>query len=164
MTQPSFHQKLIKPFIGPFRMEPRAGVTGIPSLGCIYRITCEALGRHYIGQTSDAARRWLEHQEQLWAGRHPNTALQQAFDQLGHQTFVFAIMEQLPRRYHERTYTLAEQRWLDLHRNRFNVRPAGGDVWLRTTAEGKKAVQAALRAKQERPGGGFHRSNPDRFR
>lgn len=164
MRQPSLHQKVLKPLIGPCQMTNKPGVVGVPGIGCIYRITCEVLDRHYIGQTVDAARRWLEHQEQLWAGLHPNTGLQQAFDRFGHRSLSFSVLETLPRRYDETTYTLAEQRWLDLHSSKFNVRPAGTNHWLRTTKAGKKAVQAAAKARLERQGGTFHRSNPDRFR
>lgn len=151
---PRSAKKLPQALLGPVRMLPKVGCAGIPGISCIYRITCTALGQHYIGQTTDAARRWLEHQEQLHAGTHGNPAMQAAFARWGPVAFTFAILERLPRRYDETTFSLAEQRWMDCHRDLnpghaslFNVRLAGSNHWLRSTEAGKKAVQAAAKGK-----------------
>lgn len=153
---------LPKALIGPVKMTLRPDCTGLPGLAGIYRIFCAPLGRSYIGQTTDAARRWLEHQQDLWSGRHINSHLQAAFNLYGYQAFTFAVLERLPQRYHEHTYASAEDRWLRLHRQQssvFNVRPAGTDSWLRTTVAGRAAAQAAGRERQSHGQGHFHRRN-----
>lgn len=159
---------LPKALIGPVKMRLGVDCTGLPSVAGIYRIFCAPLGRSYVGQTTDAARRWLEHQQDLWSGQHVNSGLQAAFNLYGYQAFTFSVLERLPQRYHEATYALAEDRWLRLHRQQstvFNVRPAGTDHWLTKTAAGREAGKAWLKADQAgrraRPQGNFHRRNKD---
>src|SRR4051812_16418619 len=102
-------KKLPKALIGPFGMGSRHSCLGIPDIACIYRITCTPIDRHYIGQTTSSARRLLQHLEQLTQRRHPNSALQAAFNAYGASAFSFSIMERLPHRYNEAGYALAEQ-------------------------------------------------------
>lgn len=162
--QPAGAKKEVKVLYGPISMATRHSCLKVPGLACIYRISCVPLQRHYVGQTTDAARRVLEHWTQLAEGAHGNTALQAAFRQFGPSAFTFSILERLPARYNEATYSAAEQRWLELHWQLaavFNVRPAGTDNWLRSTKAGRKAGQAAAARRQNRHQGNFHRRNRD---
>lgn len=157
-----------KALLGPIRGELIPSCKGVPGIACIYRITCLRDNRHYIGQTTDAARRWLEHQADLHQGKHTNPGLQDAFNHHGPTGLTFSIMHRLPARYDEGLYALAEQRFIDMHRglNRnsnslFNVRPAGTDRWLKSTAAGRQADQAERRRRLGRNQGNFHRKNRD---
>lgn len=161
-------RKLPKALIGPISAEHVPSCVGVPGIAGIYRIACGALGRFYIGQTTDVARRWLEHQSKLVQGCHPNSGLQAAYRQFGHKSFSIAILEHLPSRYDEGLYCLAEDRWLNAHvgvtegvNSLFNVRPAGTNHWLRSTDAGRKADQAAARRSSGQAN--FHKRNRHHF-
>lgn len=156
MSTPKVMPKLPKALIGPVVMTVPPSCLGLPGVSAIYRISCQPIRRHYIGQTTDAARRWLEHQEQLIKGRHKNPGLQQAYNTMGPIAFVFEVLEVLPSRYDENLFCLAEARWFNLHRelNRnqnclFNVRPPGTDNWLKNTKAGRIAGQAGGRVEKK---------------
>jgi hypothetical protein len=162
--QPKPTKRGLRPLIGPFWMGTLGSCLGVPGLACIYRITCLPLQRHYIGQTTDAARRLLEHRDDLVNGRHMNSGLQATWDRYGPKAFSFAIMERLPARYDEGLYALAEQRWIELHwqlASAFNVRAGGTDGWQRGTDAGRRAVQVARKIRAQRAQGNFHRRNRD---
>lgn len=162
--QPGAAQKTIKVLYGPVSMATRRSCLSIPGMACIYRISCGPLNRHYIGQTTDASRRVLEHWVKLSLGTHPNSAMQLAYRQFGPASFTFSIMERLNGRYDEIAYSIAEQRWLELHWQQssvFNVRPAGTDRWLKETSAGREAGQAAKRRRLGRAQGNFHKRNRD---
>src|SRR6266568_1460049 len=55
----------------------------IPATSGIYRITCTANGRFYIGSAVNLQRRWRVHQHYLSHGTHQNQHLQRAFDKKG---------------------------------------------------------------------------------
>lgn len=160
--EPEVSQILPKSLMGPYRMEVKTTCRGLPGLACIYRVSCHPAGRHYIGQTTDLARRWLEHQEQLWARGHPNAGLQGLFNTYGPLAMSISVLRLLPGRYDERAYARAEQQCMDQHGwdTLCNVRPAGTDNWLRTTKEGRLAGQAAQRRRASQ---GKHKRNKHHF-
>ncbi len=65
----------------------------IPATSGIYRITCTANGRFYIGSAVNLQRRWRVHQHYLSHGTHQNQHLQRAFDKHGSESIVFEIVE-----------------------------------------------------------------------
>ena len=62
----------------------------------VYQIVCLKNGRRYIGQSGDCPARWAQHMDDLFAGRHVNTALQDDWNQHSHKEFSFTLLEQEP--------------------------------------------------------------------
>lgn len=136
--------KAYRPLIGPLQMLASPSNIGMPGVQGIYRITCKPLRKVYIGQALDIASRWLQHQLDLWQGKHTNRNMQAAFDRYGPIGFCIDVLEILSgSRYDQVGLTIAEQRWIDRHPVRFNVRPAGTNAYLTKTKAGRAAVQAA---------------------
>lgn len=63
----------------------------------IYKITCLANNKCYIGQSVAIKRRWNEHQKALSKGTHYNTYLQNAYNKYGKDNFIYEILEQCPK-------------------------------------------------------------------
>lgn len=61
---------------------------------CIYRITCIANGKHYVGQTVHWKERKSTHLRKLRSGIHENRHLQRAWNTYGESSFEIAIIEQ----------------------------------------------------------------------
>lgn len=62
--------------------------------GSVYRITCEANGRVYIGSTVRSPRqRWLEHLHYLRKGTHHSRHLQHVFNKYGEHGLRFEVIE-----------------------------------------------------------------------
>lgn len=59
----------------------------------IYKVTCTANGRCYIGQSNDCPMRWAQHMADLFAGTHVNTQLQDDWSTHGHTAFSFTFLE-----------------------------------------------------------------------
>jgi group I intron endonuclease len=59
----------------------------------IYKITCLANNKCYIGQSVAIKRRWNDHQKALAGGTHYNTYLQNAYNKYGKGSFVYEILE-----------------------------------------------------------------------
>lgn len=60
----------------------------------IYRITCMANGRCYIGSSrTKISHRWKTHRYALKTGRHANKKLQSHWDKYGPQSFTCEVME-----------------------------------------------------------------------
>lgn len=107
---------------------PPTNVT-VPSVRGIYRITCIPLHTVYVGSSHDIALRWLTHQTDLLNGIHGNSRLQRSFNYYGPAAFVLEILEYVHDKDPDILY-LAEQRHMDAHPTKFNVRPAGSDEFI----------------------------------
>jgi len=59
----------------------------------IYRIFCTANGKSYIGSSTEIARRFRNHKNNLAHGTHPNPHLQNAWNKHGESAFEFKILE-----------------------------------------------------------------------
>lgn len=89
----------------------------------IYKITNLINGKCYIGQTTDARRRWQEHRAKGY-NQEKNKILYYAFDKYGLNNFSFKIIEQQIENYNER-----EKYWIrfyDSYENGYNM-TEGGD-------------------------------------
>lgn len=88
----------------------------------IYRITCSANQKVYVGSAVNLPRRMGDHLSRLKAGSHKNARLQNAWNKYGESLFSFDIVE-----YCDRDELLArEQFWidkLDCCRSGFNISP-----------------------------------------
>lgn len=81
-------------------------------MGVIYRITCTANGKFYIGSTVNKAQRWARHRKDLREGKHPNKIMQAAWTKYGEAAFLFEVLEDVDTAV---DLLLAEQKYLDQH-------------------------------------------------
>lgn len=65
----------------------------IPQTSGIYKITCTANGKLYVGSSVNIQRRWFDHRVGLRRGVHHNLHLQNAWNKYGEQSFTFEIIE-----------------------------------------------------------------------
>lgn len=75
----------------------------------IYKITCTANGRFYIGSSNNCERRWITHRRDLRGQYHRNPHLQRAFNQYSEKCFTFEVIENV----FVDTLLEREQYWLD---------------------------------------------------
>lgn len=127
--------------------------SNIPKSSGIYRITCTATGKIYIGSSINLHKRWLEHCGGLRRGDHGNQKLQRAWDKYGAQSFIFEVLELvlIPE-----FLTAREQYWIDKLKpfgdNGFNMAPtAGSTLGRKFSPETKKKIADAQRGKKESP-------------
>lgn len=104
----------------------------IPSCPGVYKITCTATGKAYIGSTTDLRKRKYWHWGDLRQGRHHNRYLQNAWNKYGAECFTFEVLETVmfAEYLHER-----EQYWLDRFKSYdpkrgFNTGDAARAPWL----------------------------------
>lgn len=83
----------------------------------VYRITCTANGRFYIGSSVDANERWSAHWRELGRGKHVNPKMQAAWNKYGGRAFICEMLECAP----SSELLLVEQRWMDEQQPWFNV-------------------------------------------
>lgn len=81
-------------------------------MGIIYRITCSANGKFYIGSTVNQTQRWARHRRQLRDGTHPNKHMLAAWTKHGEWAFTFEVLECID---DPASLFAAEQRYLDEH-------------------------------------------------
>lgn len=81
-------------------------------MGVIYRITCTANSKFYIGSTVNKAQRWARHRKQLRDGTHPNKHMLAAWQAHGEAAFVFEVLEDVVE---PAALFSAEQKYLDQH-------------------------------------------------
>lgn len=81
-------------------------------MGVIYRITCIANSKFYIGSTVNKAQRWARHRKGLRDGTHPNKHMAAAWAKHGEQAFVFEVLETVD---DPAALFAAEQKYLDEH-------------------------------------------------
>lgn len=81
-------------------------------MGIIYRITCSANGKFYIGSTVNQTQRWARHRRQLRDGTHPNKHMLAAWTKHGEGAFTFEVLECID---DPASLFAAEQRYLDEH-------------------------------------------------
>lgn len=81
-------------------------------MGIIYRISCTANNKFYIGSTVNKAQRWARHRKQLRDGTHPNKHMAAAWAKYGEAAFVFEVLESVD---DSAALFASEQKYLDLH-------------------------------------------------
>ena len=81
-------------------------------MGVIYRITCIANGKFYIGSTVNKNQRWARHRKDLREGKHPNKHMQAAWTLYGEAAFLFECIEEVDSAV---DLLVAEQKYLDEH-------------------------------------------------
>jgi group I intron endonuclease len=84
-------------------------MNAIPATSGVYKITCTANRRFYIGSAINLCRRQYEHWRHLQQNKHVNLHMQRAWKKYGEQAFTFEVLEQvLPM-----SLTAREQYWLN---------------------------------------------------
>ena len=117
-------------------------VTTLPICG-IYKITCSADERCYVGQSIDIVARWGKHKRTLRQGKHRSIFMQRAWDKHGEDTFAIEVLEEVdpPTLLLNDLKTLLterEQVWMDRLHPEFNVAPAAGStLGMRPSEEAK---------------------------
>lgn len=81
-------------------------------MSVIYRITCTANGKFYVGSTVNKKQRWNRHRRELRAGVHKNLNMQASWNKYGEAAFVFEVLEELA---DPAMLFAAEQKYLDEH-------------------------------------------------
>ena|SRR5258708_6866950 len=84
-------------------------MSDIPAAPGIYKITCTANRRFYIGSAFNLRRRQYEHWRHLQQNKHVNRHMQRAWNKHGGQTFTFEVLEQVL----SISLTAREQYWLN---------------------------------------------------
>ena len=64
---------------------------------CVYQIKNLTNNKTYIGQTTRGELRWLDHLRNLRGNRHPNSKLQQHFNEHEEGAFEWSIIKELPK-------------------------------------------------------------------
>lgn len=111
----------------------------------VYKLTCVASRKFYVGSAKNFKRRWAEHRRLLAAGRHVNPKLQAAWEKYGADAFEFSVLE-----YCAYADVLErEQAWINRLQPTFNIalvagRPPGV-VW---TADMRRRKSAETRGKR----------------
>jgi len=123
----------------------------VPSSAGIYKITCIANNKVYIGSTTDVRKRWYWHKGDLRANRHHNSHLQFAWNKYGEQSFEFEILEMVMfvEHLHER-----EQYWLDFYqaydqKKGFNTGKVAQAPWLGRSHTDETKQKLSDRARQQ---------------
>ena len=62
-------------------------------LSGVYKITCTATNKVYIGESSDIFRRWKEHESMLLENKHHSWKLQNAYNEYGANNFICKVLE-----------------------------------------------------------------------
>lgn len=59
----------------------------------VYKITCVANGKCYIGQSKNIRKRWYSHKSLLKKNKHENKYLQRLYNKYGVEQFTYEILE-----------------------------------------------------------------------
>lgn len=98
----------------------------------IYKITCTANGRIYIGQSTDTTERLKDHIRRLSNGKHDNPRMQNAWNKYGPAFFVSEVVEECQKDFdilNEReVYWIEKCNALDKKRG-FNIASGGGNSY-----------------------------------
>lgn len=120
----------------------------------IYKITCLDNGRFYVGSAVNFRNRCSAHKSHLINGTHRNKPLQNAWDRYGQDSFIFEIMEEVPK---ERLL-VAEQEYLDkmqpFERRGYNILKTAGSLYgHKHSNESRKKMSSSAK----------NRKSPSRF-
>src|SRR5271157_2975818 len=121
----------------------------IPNTSGIYKITCTATKRIYIGSSSNLRYRKRQHFHSLRDNKHHNPSLQNAWNKYGDQAFTFEVLELVLPEF----LTAREQYWLNslkpFRHKGFNI---AHDATAPTiTPEIRKKIGDAHRGRKQTP-------------
>jgi hypothetical protein len=90
-------------------------------ISCVYKITCKANGKFYIGSTNDLIKRRIIHRFELKFERHFNKFLQADFDLYGDENFVFKVVERVSSLVTRNDLYKLEQKYMDELNPQYNI-------------------------------------------
>lgn len=129
-----------------------SNLNSIPATSGIYKITCTANKKIYIGSALNLQSRRRHHFSELRQNKHPNRHLQHAWNKYGEQVFIFEILEYvLPI-----SLTAREQYWLNklkpFGKKGFNIIPEAGSSRGHTCSpETREKLRQANLGKKQSP-------------
>ncbi len=132
-------------------LPPHADNGNIPSTSGIYKITCTANKKIYIGSAVNLQQRKKGHFSCLRRNEHVNKHLQNAWNKYGEQTFIFEVLEYvLPM-----SLTAREQYWFKklkpFDRKGFNIaREAGSTLGYKYAPETIEKMRGMKRSPEAR--------------
>lgn len=116
-------------------------VDHLPRTSGIYKITCIANGKIYVGSSIDVYKRACRHKVHLQRGTHVSTYMQRAFSKYGEESFQIELLETCDR---DNLLTV-EQSYLDTLKPKFNTyMTAGSPKGYKHTEETKKRMSERL--------------------
>ena len=68
-------------------------MNSVPKSSRIYKITCTANGKFYVGSTDNFRRRWSVHLRELRGQYHHSIYLQRSFNKYGETSLTFEVLE-----------------------------------------------------------------------
>ena len=122
----------------------------------IYKITCTANGKFYIGSSVNLKRRRYWHFHKLATNNHNNKYLQSTYNKYGINTFIFEILEYVDNKTTQKTLLKLEQKYLNelkpwQSENGFNmckfVGAPGGQIKYICSAETRKLMSEQRKGK-----------------
>jgi len=117
----------------------------------IYKISCSANGKIYIGSSNNLRKRQYEHKRRLDGNYHHNPHLQKAWNKYGEKAFTIEILEEVK---DQCLLIEREQYWIDKTKcyepdKGYNISPtAGGTYGYKYTEEQKKHCSEWVRSKE----------------
>lgn len=120
----------------------------VPKASGIYKITCIATGKIYIGSAVNLRKRRTDHFYTLGLNQHKNPKMQAAFNKYGADTFTFEVLEYvLPI-----SLTAREQYWFNklkpFDKRGFNIAPiAGSHYGMKRKSETGRRISDAKKGK-----------------
>jgi len=118
-------------------------VNDILKLAGVYKITCLANGKFYIGSTKKFKQRWKEHRWKLKAGTHHSKYMQNCWNKYGEDTFKFEVLLVCEKQDKE----VYEQSYLDLYTPEFNTcKVAGSNLGRKFSEETIQKMKKTKRA------------------
>ena len=109
----------------------------------IYKITCTANGRFYVGSAVDLAKRKRDHFSYLKRGTHGNQHLQNAYNKYGRKAFKFAVLEHVA---DVEALIDREQHYIDTLEPEFNIcKVAGSQLGVKRTEEVRAKMSKAVK-------------------
>lgn len=111
-------------------------MTTVPQTSGIYKWTCTANRKVYIGSAVNLRLRWRDHRSALRNDRHVNALLQRSWNKYGEDTFVFEVIELVlaPFLLEREQYYLDRLKSYDRNKG-FNIYSKAGSPYGRVVSE-----------------------------
>lgn len=114
----------------------------------VYKITCTANGRFYIGSAVNFKRRWIYHRRDAVAGKHSSRHLQRAWDKHGPEAFKFEVLIVCSKE----CLIMYEQQAMNALKPEFNMAPtAGSCLGVKHTATAREDNASRCRKRWSDP-------------
>lgn len=118
----------------------------------VYKITCTANGKVYVGSAIDVKSRIRNHKSSLNCDRHHNSHLANAWRKYGAETFLFEIIEEID----DTARLIEREQWwidrLDTVKSGFNIRPRAESCrGIKHSEQSKQNMSKAQKGLKKKP-------------